>query len=57
MAKTSGSRTLSISIDCHPAKIYEVVSNPENLPKWVRALCKSIKKSNADWLWKRRTGQ
>ena len=53
MAKTLGSRTLSISIDCHPAKVYEVVSNPENLPKRARALCKSIKKSNADWLWKR----
>jgi hypothetical protein len=57
MAKTLGSRTLSIFIDCHPAKVYEVVSNPENLRKRARALCKSIEKSNADWLWKRRTGQ
>ena len=50
MAKTLGSRTLSISIECHPAKVYEVVSNPENLPKRGKAFCKSVTKSNDDWI-------
>jgi hypothetical protein len=50
MAKMFGSKTLSISIDCHPAKVYEFVSNPENLPKWATAFCKSVRKSGNDWI-------
>ena len=50
MAKTLGSQTLSISIDCQPARVYEFVSNPENLPKWAKAFCKSVTKSNDDWI-------
>ena len=29
---------------------YEFVSNPENLPKWAAAFCKSVRKSNPDWI-------
>jgi uncharacterized protein YndB with AHSA1/START domain len=47
---TFSSRTLSISIDCQPAKVYEFVSNPANLPKWANAFCKSVTKSNDDWI-------
>lgn len=47
---TFSSRALSISIDCHPAKVYELVSNPENLPKWATAFCKSVRKSANDWI-------
>ena len=50
MAKTFGSRTLSISINCHSAKVYEFVSNPANLPKWAMAFCKSVTKSNDGWI-------
>jgi hypothetical protein len=50
MAKTLGSQTLSISIDCQPARVCEFVSNPENLPKWTKAFCKSVTKSNDDWI-------
>jgi hypothetical protein len=44
------SRTLSISIDCDRAKVYEFVSNPENLPRWAKSFCKSVSKSNDDWI-------
>lgn len=50
MAKIFPSRTLGISIDCHPGKVYGFVSNPENLPKWATGLSKSVRKSNADWI-------
>ena len=50
MAVFFTSRTLSVSIGCHPGKVYEFVSNPENLPKWATAFCKSVRKSNADWI-------
>lgn len=44
------SKTLSISINCNPEKIYKFVSNPENLPKWAKTFCRSIKKSNGKWV-------
>ena len=44
------SRTLSISIDCRPDRVYTFVSNPENLPRWAAGLCKSIRKSGAGWI-------
>ena len=46
----STSRTLSVSIDLHPDKVYEFASNPENFPKWATAFCKSVKKSGGDWV-------
>lgn len=44
------SKTLSISINRDPRKVNEFVSNPENLPKWAKAFCRSIKKSNGEWV-------
>ena len=44
------SRTLSVSINCHPSRVYGFVSTPENLPKWATGLCKSVRKSNTDWI-------
>ncbi len=50
MATIFPSRTLSVSINCPPSKVYDFVSNPKNLPKWATGLCKSIGKSNNDWI-------
>jgi uncharacterized protein YndB with AHSA1/START domain len=36
MAAMLESRTLSVSIGRHPGKVYEFVSDPENLPKWAK---------------------
>lgn len=44
------SRTLFVPVDCDPKKVYEFVSNPENLPKWAKAFCLSIKKLNGEWI-------
>ncbi len=44
------SRTLSVSINCDPKELYEFVSNPENLPKWAKMFCRSIKRSNGKWI-------
>jgi len=30
--------------------VYGFVSIPENLPKWATGLCKSVRKSNGDWI-------
>ena len=50
MASAVESRTLSITIACHPRKVYEFVSNPENLPRWAAGLGKSVRKSGAGWI-------
>ncbi len=50
MAMIFPSRTLSVSIDCHPDKVYRFLSDVQNLPKWATAFCKSIRKSNAHWI-------
>ena len=44
------SRTLTVSIDSPPGRVYEFVSNPENLPQWAGGLCPSVRKSNDDWI-------
>jgi len=44
------SRTLSVAINCDPGRVYEFVSKPENLPKWAKMFCRSIKKSNGGWI-------
>ncbi|MGH7381790.1 MAG: SRPBCC family protein [Candidatus Methylomirabilales bacterium] len=50
MAALLKSRTLSVSINCDPKKLYEFVSKPENLPKWAKMFCRSIKKSKGEWI-------
>jgi len=50
MAALFQSRTLSVSIDCRPDRVYAFVSNPENLPGWAAGLCKSVSKADAGWI-------
>ena len=50
MAAVLKSRTLSISINCDPKKAYDFVSNPENLPAWATTFCRSITRSNGEWI-------
>jgi carbon monoxide dehydrogenase subunit G len=44
------SRTLSVSIERPPADVYDFVSNPENLPKWAPGLCRSVRRSEGQWI-------
>jgi hypothetical protein len=50
MAALLKSRTLSVAINCDPGRLYEFVSKPENLPKWAKMFCRSIKKSKDGWV-------
>lgn len=42
-------RTVGISIDCPPHKVYEYASNPENLPEWARGLALSVRQAGREW--------
>ena len=44
------SKTLTILINCQLKKVYEFVSNMENMPKWAKTFCRSIKKSVGEWI-------
>lgn len=50
------SRTISCSINCPPSEVLRFVSNPENLPQWVRSFCLSVKKSGDQWQMETPTG-
>ncbi|HTL48982.1 MAG TPA: SRPBCC family protein [Verrucomicrobiae bacterium] len=43
-------QTLSVAIRCNAARVYDFVSNPENLPQWAPAFCLSVKRLDGHWL-------
>jgi len=50
IAMTLRSKTLTVSIESPPERVYAFVSNPENLPKWATAFCRSVRRSEGDWI-------
>jgi uncharacterized protein YndB with AHSA1/START domain len=44
------SRTLSVSIDCPPARVYAFVRNAENIPRWAGGLAKAVRKTADGWI-------
>ena len=43
-------RTLSVSIDAPPARVYAFVRNPENLPRWASGLGRGVRKTADGWI-------
>ena len=43
-------RTLSVSIDAPPARVYAFVRNPENLPRWASGLGREVRKTADGWI-------
>jgi len=44
------SRQVSITIGLPPDKVYDFVSNPQNLPSWAGGLSGSIENINGEWI-------
>jgi hypothetical protein len=44
------SRTLGVSVDRNADDVCAFVSNPENLPQWAPAFCKSVRRAGEDWI-------
>ena len=57
MSNIFTTRTLSVSIDCPPDQVYGFVSNPENLPRWATAFCRSIRRADSGWIVEMPQGQ
>ncbi len=41
--------TRSITIDAHPAWVFEFVANPQNLPLWSQSFCLSVFQHEEAW--------
>jgi len=50
MSEVMKSRTVSVSITVAPPLVYDFASNPENLPQWAPAFCKSIEYADGAWV-------
>lgn len=50
MNERSEMRRLTIAIDRTAAEAYEVLSAPENFPKWASGLAASLRKAGDDWV-------
>jgi hypothetical protein len=44
------SKTMNISIKSDPKKVYDFVSNLENLPRWASSTFPSIKEVDGEWV-------
>lgn len=44
------SHTLGVTIDAPPATVYAFVANPENLPRWATAFCRSVRRDGDGWV-------
>ena len=44
------SKTVTVSIACPPRRVYDFVSNPENLPTWAAGLGRSVSRVDGKWM-------
>jgi hypothetical protein len=50
------SKTVSVSIERPPARVYDFVANPENFSQWVTSFVRSVRRAGADWILETRDG-
>ena len=50
------SDTQSITINVAPAKLFDFLTNPENLARWASSLCQSVRKDGDQWLLQSKLG-
>ncbi len=56
MVQTLKSKTLTVSVDRHPATLLEWLATPENLPLWHGVFCRSIQRAPSGWIASSRRG-
>jgi hypothetical protein len=47
---TFKSKTITVSINANPKKVYRFVSNGANLAKWAATFCRSVRSSKGGWM-------
>ncbi|HVK95364.1 MAG TPA: SRPBCC family protein [Noviherbaspirillum sp.] len=43
-------RTISVSIACPPARVYDFIRDARTLPRWATAFCKSVVPDGGNWI-------
>ncbi|WP_425617752.1 SRPBCC family protein [Anatilimnocola sp. NA78] len=43
-------RTISVSIDCSPERVYAFASDPRNFPQWTSSFVKSVRQAAGEWI-------
>lgn len=51
------SKTITLSINSAPKKLYAFVSHLENMPKWAKTFCKSTRQSDGEWVMQTPQGE
>lgn len=51
------SDTQSITINAAPGKLFEFLTNPENMSRWASSLCQGVRKEGDQWLLDSKMGQ
>lgn len=51
------SDTQSILINTSPEKLFDFLTNPENMARWASSLCQSVSKEGDQWLLQSKMGQ
>lgn len=44
------SKTISVSIECKPDKVYEYARNVEHFPEWATSFCLSVRNTGGEWV-------
>ncbi|MFA5039273.1 MAG: SRPBCC family protein [Candidatus Omnitrophota bacterium] len=44
------SKTVTITIQSEPKKVYDFVSDPTHLPLWAKTFCRSVKQTDGEWV-------
>ena len=50
MRNLRNARSLTISIDFPPDRVYAFVSNGVNMPRWMTSFVRSVKKTKSGWI-------
>jgi hypothetical protein len=51
------SRTVTVSIDTPPARVYEFAGNPENFPQWTPSFVRAVRRAGDGWILETRDGE
>jgi len=43
-------RTISVSIDCSPERVYAFASDPRNFPQWTSSFVTSVRQEQGEWI-------
>lgn len=50
MSKTMKAKTITVTLAAEPQQVFAFLTQPENLPRWNAALCRSVRREGDEWV-------